>query len=72
MAKLAILISGRGSNMVAIVRACQRGTIAARPVSVICDRPNAQGLASARELGVATAPVLHDSGGEAPFEGVTA
>jgi phosphoribosylglycinamide formyltransferase 1 len=51
---LVILISGRGSNMSAIVRACQAGAIAARPV-VISDRPQAAGLASARALGVETA-----------------
>jgi phosphoribosylglycinamide formyltransferase 1 len=53
--KLAILISGRGSNMTAIVRACQAGAIGARPVVVISDRADAAGLASARELGVPTA-----------------
>jgi phosphoribosylglycinamide formyltransferase-1 len=68
LAKLAILISGRGSNMVAIVRACQSAAIAARPVIVISDRRDAQGLASARELGVATATVLPDGGGAPSFE----
>jgi phosphoribosylglycinamide formyltransferase-1 len=53
--RLAILISGRGSNMTAIVRACLTGAIAARPVLVISDRPEAAGLVSARELGVDTA-----------------
>jgi phosphoribosylglycinamide formyltransferase-1 len=52
--RLAILISGRGSNMTAIVRACLAGTIAAQPVMVISDRSEAPGLASARELGVPT------------------
>jgi len=50
--RLAILISGRGSNMVAIVRACLEGRIAARPVAVIADRADAAGLASGRKLGV--------------------
>jgi phosphoribosylglycinamide formyltransferase-1 len=49
--KLAILISGRGSNMAAIVRACLTGAIAARPF-VISDRADAAGIGSARELGV--------------------
>jgi phosphoribosylglycinamide formyltransferase 1 len=53
--KLALLISGRGSNMTAILRAALAGEIAAEPAIVISDRPNAAGLASARELGVATA-----------------
>jgi len=51
---LAILISGRGSNMDAIVRACRAGEIAARPV-VISDRAEAAGLVNARALGVETA-----------------
>jgi len=49
---LAILISGRGSNMVAIARACLAGQINARVRVVISDRPGAGGLASARELGI--------------------
>ena len=52
--RLAILISGRGSNMTAIVRACLAGAVAAQPVVVISDRPEAAGLTSARELGVPT------------------
>jgi phosphoribosylglycinamide formyltransferase 1 len=60
--KLAILISGRGSNMLAIVRACLAGTLAARPVIVISDRADAPGLASARELGVPTAAWERGSG----------
>jgi phosphoribosylglycinamide formyltransferase 1 len=55
--RLAILISGRGSNMSAILRACQSGALPARPVIVISDRADAGGLDSARELGVETAVV---------------
>jgi phosphoribosylglycinamide formyltransferase-1 len=50
--KLLLLISGRGSNMTALIRACQAGAIAARPTMVISDRAEAAGLASARALGV--------------------
>ena len=50
--ELAILISGRGSNMVAIARACIAGQINARVRVVISDRPGVAGLASARELGI--------------------
>ena len=64
--RLAVLISGRGSNMTAIVRACLAGAIAARPVIVIADRPQAAGLASAASLGVATATVAAGAG--AAFE----
>ena len=64
--RLAVLISGRGSNMTAIVRACLAGAIAARPVVVIADRPQAAGLASAASLGVDTAAVAAGAG--AAFE----
>jgi phosphoribosylglycinamide formyltransferase-1 len=54
-ARLAILISGRGSNMVALIDAVQSGAIAnAEVVVVICDQSNAQGLARAEERGVET------------------
>jgi phosphoribosylglycinamide formyltransferase-1 len=52
--KLALLISGRGSNMGAILHAALAGEIAAQPVMVISDRASAPGLASARALGIAT------------------
>jgi phosphoribosylglycinamide formyltransferase 1 len=66
--KLAILISGRGSNMSAIVRACLAGAIRARPVIVISDRAAATGLISARQLGVETAALAAASRGGAVFE----
>ena len=50
--KLAILISGRGSNMVTIARACLSGQINARVRVVISDRAGAAGLAAARDLGI--------------------
>ena len=65
--KLALLISGRGSNMAAIVRAARAGEIAIEPAIVISDRPNAAGLASAREQGVATA-VWTGEAQSGPFE----
>jgi phosphoribosylglycinamide formyltransferase 1 len=51
---LAVLISGRGSNMVAIAQACAQGRIDARINQVISDQPEAAGIARARELGLAT------------------
>jgi phosphoribosylglycinamide formyltransferase-1 len=48
----AVLISGRGSNMLALARAATNGQIAGRLVNVISDRADAAGLAAARELGV--------------------
>ena len=49
--RLAILISGRGSNMAAILRACRAGALAAEIAAVVADRADAPGLALARQLG---------------------
>jgi len=49
----AVLISGRGSNMLALARAAADGTIAGRIAVVIGDRADAAGLAAARHFGVA-------------------
>jgi phosphoribosylglycinamide formyltransferase-1 len=50
--QLAVLISGRGSNMAAIARACQAGEINARVTTVISDRPGVAGLTVASDLGI--------------------
>ncbi|MFT4064907.1 phosphoribosylglycinamide formyltransferase [Paraburkholderia sp.] len=59
MKKLVILISGRGSNMEAIVRACASEGWPARIAAVIANRPDAAGLAFAASHGIATAVVDH-------------
>ncbi|MFL9963205.1 phosphoribosylglycinamide formyltransferase [Paraburkholderia sediminicola] len=59
MKKLVILISGRGSNMEAIVRACSDEGWPARVAAVIANRPDAAGLAFAASHGIATAVVDH-------------
>ena len=51
---LGILISGRGSNMSAILKAARGGRIPINPAVVISNRPDALGLASAKRLGVET------------------
>ena len=52
---IGILISGRGSNMVALVDAVRSGEIPDSHVSVvISDKPDAAGLAKAKERGVET------------------
>lgn len=56
MKRVAILISGSGSNMVALVRS-MTGDHPARPVLVLSSDPGAGGLARAAELGVPTAAV---------------
>jgi phosphoribosylglycinamide formyltransferase-1 len=51
MIRLAILLSGRGSNFGAIHDAIAAGALEASVVAVISNRPDAPGLARARELG---------------------
>jgi phosphoribosylglycinamide formyltransferase-1 len=50
--RLAVLISGRGSNMAAIARACRERQINAQVSVVISDRPGVAGLTLAREFGI--------------------
>jgi phosphoribosylglycinamide formyltransferase-1 len=59
MKRLVILISGRGSNMEAIVKACQAESWPAEVAAVISNRPDAGGLQFAAEHGIATAVVDH-------------
>ncbi len=55
LARLAILISGRGSNMVALADAAREGRISNAEVAVvISDQPDAAGLVKARERGLET------------------
>lgn len=54
-ARLAILISGRGSNMVALAEAARDGRIPNAEIAiVISDQTNAGGLVKAKELGLDT------------------
>ena len=52
--KLAILISGRGSNMQAILNAVKKQGIPINPVVVISNKPTAGGLRIAKKYGVKT------------------
>jgi len=52
-----ILISGRGSNMLALLEAMERGRIPAEPALVLSNRPRAAGLALAEARGVPTVVV---------------
>lgn len=56
---IVILISGRGSNMEAIVHACAREGWAARVAAVVSNRADAGGLVFAQAQGIATAVVSH-------------
>jgi phosphoribosylglycinamide formyltransferase 1 len=57
--RVVILISGQGSNMRAIADACAAERWPAEIAAVISNRADAEGLASARERGIATAIVDH-------------
>lgn len=57
--RTAILISGRGSNMVALAQAAQATGYPAEIVGVISNRPDAKGLERAKALGLNTDIVDH-------------
>ena len=56
---VAILISGRGSNMAALIKAAAVPDFPAEIVLVVSNRPDAGGLATARAAGIETAVVDH-------------
>ena len=59
--RIVILISGRGSNMEAIVQRCAEQRWPARVVAVIANKAGAGGLAFAAAQGIATAVVDHQA-----------
>jgi phosphoribosylglycinamide formyltransferase-1 len=59
MKKIVILISGRGTNMEAVVRACAREGWPAEVSAVISNRPDAAGLAFAAASGIPAIAVDH-------------
>jgi phosphoribosylglycinamide formyltransferase-1 len=61
MKSIVILISGRGSNMEAIVQRCAAEAWPARVAAVISNRADAAGLAFAAAHGIATTVVAHTS-----------
>ena len=50
--RLGFLASGRGSNMLAIISACESGRLPATPVLVISNNPDARALQLGREHGL--------------------
>lgn len=56
---LGVLISGRGSNLQALIRAVDDGRLDARIAVVISNRPEAPGLEHARSSGIETLVVDH-------------
>ena len=68
--RVAIFISGGGSNMVTLVNGMKSGEIAGKPIVVLSNIPNAGGLQKASDLGVYAACVDHQpfNGDRAAFE----
>lgn len=56
-ARLAVLLSGRGSNFAALADACDRGEVPATIVLVVSNRADAAGLERARERGIPAAAI---------------
>ena len=57
--RIVILISGRGSNMQALVEACRQQGWPASIAAVIASRPDAAGMEWAAAQGIATAARYH-------------
>jgi len=70
--RVAVLISGRGSNMAALIDAARAQDYPAEIALVVSNRPDASGLARAREAGIKTALVDHTAceGNREAFERV--
>jgi phosphoribosylglycinamide formyltransferase-1 len=68
--RLAVLISGRGSNMLAVAGACASGQLDAQITLVLSDRNEAGGLAAAAAQGLATGAISAAS--REQFESATA
>ena len=68
--RAAVLISGRGSNMTALIEAAKADDYPAAIALVVSNRPDAPGLERARDAGIPTAVVDHAPFGEdrAAFE----
>lgn len=72
-ARIAVLISGHGSNLQAIMDACNYGRLPARVVLVVSNRRDAYGLVRAREAGIPTVyhplkPYLKDDPGRRAYD----
>ena len=57
--KIALLISGGGTTMEAIIKACQSGVLnGVEPVLVIASSANAGGIEKAKKLGISDNDIL--------------
>ena len=62
--KLAILISGRGSNMGSILTAAEEASYPLEPALVLSNRPDAHGIQLAQTAGISTAVIDHQTFGK--------
>ncbi len=69
MLKIAVLISGSGSNLQAIMDAISAGTLPAEIVGVLSNKAEAFGLSRAQAVGIPTATISHkDFDGREAFD----
>jgi len=61
LSRITVLISGRGSNLGALVAYVRAGHVAGAVTHVISNRPDAAGLGIARDAGIATSVVDHSN-----------
>jgi phosphoribosylglycinamide formyltransferase 1 len=67
--RVAVLISGRGSNLQALIEASRRADYPAEIVLVVANRPDAGGLMLAKAAGIATKVIAHrDFAGRTQFD----
>ena len=66
--RITVLVSGRGSNLAALIDAERRGRLGGTIAAVLCNRAGAPALEIAAALGIATQAIEHrsyvDRGGE--------
>lgn len=60
-ARIVVIVSGRGSNLEALIAAVENGSINGRIVAVISNRPDAPALERARRHGIAAQAVDHNA-----------
>jgi phosphoribosylglycinamide formyltransferase-1 len=73
MKNIVILISGRGSNMEALIAARDAGNLPVNIAAVISNRPDAKGLETAAKAGIATHFIDHKAfAGREPFDAALA
>lgn len=57
--RIVVLISGSGSNLQALINACQRGLVGGKVVKVISNRPDVYGLSRAEQAGIESQVLDH-------------